>query len=572
MTNPAPITVSNLSGVATLTVTGDTTPPALTGIGRDAYQTNLVLTFSERISSAAAVALTNYSLNSSAGNIPILSAIQNANGSNIVLITALQPDGTNVTLSVSNLVDLATVPNTITTTNASYNTFANAKGYLRYERWNNIGGTDVGNLLSDARYIAKTPDATAFVTSGWARQTANGVLGASGNIDNFGARMVGYFVAPSNGTYRFFSRGDDGTRVLLSTDVNAANRIQVAGRNPNCCADYNVSTNNGGGVADPGYPTATLAAGQRYYMEAIYKEGGGGDWMEIQVAAADLPAPSGNGNNGNNVMGAALISTLVDPDLATLSISSQPTDLNRTNGNTATFSVTAAGSSPLPSSAVKYQWQKNGVDIGGATSSSYTTPALVAGDNNTTYRVLVSLPEKASYSTAATLTVQNAPTIQTPVAPSSVDAAVGANVNFTVSATGDGTLYYQWQRNGANVGAISTTSGLTLNNVQYADQGTYTVIITNAVGTITNGPGALRVLVTSYSFTNATKVASTYGVTFNTDAGRSYIVRYKDSLTNATWLPLTGYNPVAGTGSPITITDTTATGPERYYRIETLFP
>jgi hypothetical protein len=52
-------------------------------------------------------------------------------------------------------------------------------------------------------------------------------------------------------------------------------------------------------------------------------------------------------------------------------------------GQTATFSVVASGTAPL-----SYQWQKNNVDIGGATGSSSTTPAVVAGDNGATSGVL----------------------------------------------------------------------------------------------------------------------------------------------------------------------------------------
>ena len=56
-------------------------------------------------------------------------------------------------------------------------------------------------------------------------------------------------------------------------------------------------------------------------------------------------------------------------------------------GQTATFSVTAGGSGPL-----SYQWYKNGILISGATSSTYTTPATVAGDNGTVFTVVASNP------------------------------------------------------------------------------------------------------------------------------------------------------------------------------------
>ena len=77
-------------------------------------------------------------------------------------------------------------------------------------------------------------------------------------------------------------------------------------------------------------------------------------------------------------------------------------------------------------------------------------------------------------------------------------------------------------------------------------------------------------LVTPYKFTASTfTVGVGYGTSFNTDSGRTYLVEYKNYLTNATWTTLTN---VLGNGSAAVIADPGATGPERYYRISTLFP
>src|SRR5207244_9991606 len=51
-------------------------------------------------------------------------------------------------------------------------------------------------------------------------------------------------------------------------------------------------------------------------------------------------------------------------------ITTQPANQTVTAGQTATFTVVATGTAPL-----SYQWQKNGANLAGATSSSYTTPA-----------------------------------------------------------------------------------------------------------------------------------------------------------------------------------------------------
>jgi len=88
------------------------------------------------------------------------------------------------------------------------------------------------------------------------------------------------------------------------------------------------------------------------------------------------------------------------------SIATQPVNRTVTAGQTATFSVTASGSDPL-----SYQWQKNGVDIAGATGASYTTPATVLADSGSTFQVTVRNSYGSVTSSAATLTV-NAPATQ----------------------------------------------------------------------------------------------------------------------------------------------------------------
>jgi len=65
-------------------------------------------------------------------------------------------------------------------------------------------------------------------------------------------------------------------------------------------------------------------------------------------------------------------------------ITSQPQAATGIAGQTATFSVTATGSGGL-----SYQWRKNGSNIGGATSSSYTTPTLDMTYNGALYDVIV---------------------------------------------------------------------------------------------------------------------------------------------------------------------------------------
>jgi len=118
-------------------------------------------------------------------------------------------------------------------------------------------------------------------------------------------------------------------------------------------------------------------------------------------------------------------------------ITTQPTSLTAvTAGQTATFAVVASGTAPL-----RYQWQKNGTNISGATGSSYTTPATTTGDNGSIFDVVVSNSKGNVTSTSATLTVIVAgvtPTITTQ--PASVTVTAGQTATFTVVARGTAPL------------------------------------------------------------------------------------------------------------------------------------
>ena len=111
------------------------------------------------------------------------------------------------------------------------------------------------------------------------------------------------------------------------------------------------------------------------------------------------------------------------------SITTQPANQTVNVGQTATFTVVATGAPPL-----SYQWQKNQVNIAGATSASYTTPATTSADNGTSFRVIVTNPVTSVTSNAATLTVNTGPSITTQPANQTVN--VGQTATFAVSGDG----------------------------------------------------------------------------------------------------------------------------------------
>ncbi|MDW8309308.1 MAG: immunoglobulin domain-containing protein, partial [Verrucomicrobiales bacterium] len=89
------------------------------------------------------------------------------------------------------------------------------------------------------------------------------------------------------------------------------------------------------------------------------------------------------------------------------------------------------------------------------------------------------------------VTVVSPPTILTQ--PQSRTNLAGTTATFSVTASGSPPLAYQWRFNGANIPG-ATTNVYSRTNVQPADAGDYTVVITNAHGSVTSAVARLTVL------------------------------------------------------------------------------
>ena len=169
----------------------------------------------------------------------------------------------------------------------------------------------------------------------------------------------------------------------------------------------------------------------------------------------------------------------------------QPTNSLGYIGYTVTFVVAASGTPTMV-----YQWFTNGVKITGATTASYTTPALSAAYDQRAYSVIVSNGYGPVTSASATLTVYtaSAPTGTLTVQPPSAIGVVGQKVGFTLSGlTGGAPLFYQWRtNNGALSGATSSFYSNTCTVAQNGYQ--FSVIVSNSMGSITSAPATLYVL------------------------------------------------------------------------------
>ena len=138
-------------------------------------------------------------------------------------------------------------------------------GQILREWWTGVSGGTVQLLTSATAYpYAPTGNnmlATFEAPTNWA--------------DNYGTRVRGYVHAPVSGQYRFWIAGDDYSELRLSSGANPAN------------AQFIASVPGYTGVrewtkyAQQKSALITLVAGQKYYIEALQKEGGGGDNLAV---------------------------------------------------------------------------------------------------------------------------------------------------------------------------------------------------------------------------------------------------------------------------------------------------
>jgi uncharacterized repeat protein (TIGR03803 family) len=181
-----------------------------------------------------------------------------------------------------------------------------------------------------------------------------------------------------------------------------------------------------------------------------------------------------------------------------LQITGQPATQSAYTGGTAAFTVATFGAAP-----VTYQWRQNGINLtNGAGFSGANTATLaitnVTVDDAAVYTVVVSNALNSVTSDDAVLEViLSPPTITSQ--PSSQMCVAGMTITFTVAVLADQPFSYQWQENGTNLtdgGPLtgSATSSLTISNVTAANDGTYSVIVSNALDSVSSSGAVLTVL------------------------------------------------------------------------------
>lgn len=212
-----------------------------------------------------------------------------------------------------------------------------------------------------------------------------------------------------------------------------------------------------------------------------------------------------------NILGA------VTSDVAAVTISStgieilgQPQNTSALLGTPAVFSV---GLNPDAASP-NFQWYRNlvpensgGTAIPGATGAQYTLPAAYESNAVYYYYVVVSNCVNIATSTVAALAITYAPIIITNQ-PLDAVVSVGSSTGLAVGVSGS-VPRYQWFR-GSDPIPWATNATLALTNIQFADSGYYSAVISNPSSSATSRLAVLAVSAPPYLLIHATNHVWSY--------------------------------------------------------------
>ena len=470
------------SRVASLTVVVDTNPPVMVlAIGAGEPVTTFDLVYSEPVDEGTAADNFHYTLSNGAS---VSAATLDADLRTVHMV-ANGPITNGTVVSIIDVVlDRASTPNALSpgAPGSSIAIIATA-GKIRREQYNTGGGVLVSDLTNSFRF-PNLPDAVDFPVLLEDPNPSQDVAA----YNNYGVHLAGYVTAPFSGNYHFYMSSDDAGVLFLSTDESPSNK-QIIAFEP-VWANAREWTGNAGNpagrnAAAPQNQSRTLfpagiplVAGQRYYIEALMKEGTGGNNLGVAWQRPGDPVPL----NGSSPIPGLYLSPFTVP----VSIrAGEPADQIVQENRQATFAVLPNGSPFLG-----YVWVGPGdlpVAAGRAFAGlplSFTIPLVTTADNGNTYYLILTNDYSSLTSRVATLTVMadnNPPTIVSAASLNNLDIGICFSEgldpttattpgNYTVNGGAitvmSATLRYDGQTVSLALSAdISSGATVTVNNV-----------------------------------------------------------------------------------------------------------
>ena len=373
------LAVSNpLGGTETngieVTVSPDTIPPTVAYVTATPNPNRVRLGFSKAMAPDSLLIPENYTFS---GGVTVTGVFPTVDPAVINVTTSGFLPGKTYTLSIAGVTDNRSSQNPIGANQSTFTTYQLTPGVLAWDFYRNVPGSQVSNLRGDFQY----PDApwthrfvTSFssmaITTNYDLSTnpdfadINPVNGARMG-EFYGARVYGWITPTETADYTFFLRSDDGSELWISPDSSPENVVMAASQ-PGCCNGFSES---GTLYSAP----ISMVAGQSYFIEGIYKEAGGGDYIEVAWRKQDDLTQAGD------------LKPIPARFLSTYSPQTQPQVIGVLNkpvvqGSQATLTWTGAGH--LQESANLTTW----TDVPGDPPSGYVA-TLPAGTTKRFYRL-----------------------------------------------------------------------------------------------------------------------------------------------------------------------------------------
>ena len=226
---------------------------------------------------------------------------------------------------------------------------------------------------------------------------------------------------------------------------------------------------NGAPLSDDGRVVGSTTASLT--LQGVQTNDAGSYWLAVTNAVGSATSATATVNVGNAPV-----------------ITVQPQSQTVATGGTVSFTSDGTGSQPLG-----YQWYLGTTALSddahrtGSTTATLSLTNVTANDAGT-YTMVLSNAYGTATSVAATLTTLVPPAMTTQPIGRSVPAGLPTVFSATVSGTTP--LSYQWQLNGSNLPGATSTN-FTIAAVGPLDLGTYTLVVTNSVGSITSSNAVL---------------------------------------------------------------------------------
>jgi hypothetical protein len=266
------------------------------------------------------------------------------------------------------------------------------------ELWTNLN-PNVGDTLAVLTNTTDNPNWPNNPTASYTHVFTNFETELNTGMTYYGQRLRTFVVPPTNGFYTFWIASDDTSVLLLSTNEDPANEASIA--SVTAWTDWRDFTEE----ANQQSSLINLQGGQRYYLEALMQQQGGGDNLTVQWELPDgtieLPLATGSASG-----------TLLIPFTGLTNLPGiywQPTNTTAIEDGNVTFSLLVTNQSN-----VSYQWLLDATNLPGATASVLTLNNLSLSGNGQIFSCIVSDPAGSLTSAPALLTVvpdTNPPTV-----------------------------------------------------------------------------------------------------------------------------------------------------------------